>query len=475
MAVEIVLPRLGWTMEEGTFVEWLKKDGDEVKPGDLIYVVESDKTTAEVENFDTGILRIVPNGPAAGARIPVGFLLAYVAKPGEVLPFEGGVGTGTAHSTGSGTAPVPEQPLSSSKGVEGPARAIAASTNGTAPAGKTPAISPRARKVAGQLGVDWSDLKGSGSTGRIVERDVRAAAATAAAAIAAAPKVNATPVAARAAADLGVDLAALAASMPGKRIERADVERYAAERVASAAPALRQAQGPAPASRKPMSSTRKLIAERMTTTLRTVAPVTLTTEVDATELVRLRESLKADAANSGGEVPSYNDLLAKIAATALAAHPQLNARIEGDEVVTEASAHIGIAVDTERGLLVVVVRDAQDKTVRQIAQASRELIARAKDGKATMNDLRGSTFSITNLGIYDIDAFTPIINAPECAILGVGRIVAKPVIVKDKVKARKMLALSLTFDHRLVDGAPAARFLQRIKQLIETPYLWLAA
>ena len=472
MAVEIVLPRLGWTMEEGTFVEWLKKDGDEVKPGDLIYVVESDKTTAEVENFDTGILRIVPNGPAAGARIPVGFLLAYVAKPGEVLPFESGGAPKAAEA-----APVAAAPAAASAA---PA-AASASSNGSAPTGKPPAISPRARKVAGQLGVDWSGLKGSGSTGRIVERDVRAAAATAAAAIAAAPKVNATPVATRAAADLGVDLAALAASMPGKRIERADVERYAAERTEKAPvqeqvrPAAAAASAAPGASRKPMSSTRKLIAERMTTTLRTVAPVTLTTEVDATELVKLRESLKADAANSGTEVPSYNDLLAKIAATALAAHPQINARIEGDEIVTEASAHIGIAVDTDRGLLVVVVRDAQDKTVRQIAQASKELIARAKDGKATMNDLRGSTFSITNLGVYDIDAFTPIINAPECAILGVGRIVAKPVIVKDKVKARKMLALSLTFDHRLVDGAPAARFLQRIKQLIETPYLWLAA
>jgi pyruvate dehydrogenase E2 component (dihydrolipoamide acetyltransferase) len=472
MAVEIVLPRLGWTMEEGTFVEWLKKDGDEVKPGDLIYVVESDKTTAEVENFDTGILRIVPNGPAAGARIPVGFLLAYVAKPGEVLPFESGAAPKAAEAAAVAAAPA----------AVAAAPVAVASANGATAAGKPPAISPRARKVAGQLGVDWSGLKGSGSTGRIVERDVRAAAASAAAAIAAAPKVNATPVATRAAADLGVDLAALAASMPGKRIERADVERYAAERVASAAPVQEQARPAAAAasaapaaSRKPMSSTRKLIAERMTTTLRTVAPVTLTTEVDATELVKLRESLKADAANSGTEVPSYNDLLAKIAATALAAHPQLNARIEGDEIVIEASAHIGIAVDTDRGLLVVVVRDAQDKTVRQIAQASKELIARAKDGKATMNDLRGSTFSITNLGVYDIDAFTPIINAPECAILGVGRIVAKPVIVKDKVKARKMLALSLTFDHRLVDGAPAARFLQRIKQLIETPYLWLAA
>ncbi len=471
MAVEIVLPRLGWTMEEGTFVEWLKKDGDEVKPGDLIYVVESDKTTAEVENFDTGILRIVPNGPAAGARIPVGYLLAYVAKPGEVLPFESGAAPKAAEAAAVAAAPA----------AVAAAPVAVASANGATAAGKTPAISPRARKVAGQLGVDWSGLKGSGSTGRIVERDVRAAAAAAAAAIAAAPKVNATPVATRAAADLGVDLAALAATMPGKRIERADVERYAAERAEKAPvqeqarPAAAAASAASGASRKPMSSTRKLIAERMTTTLRTVAPVTLTTEVDATELVKLRESLKADAANSGTEVPSYNDLLAKIAATALAAHPQLNARIEGDEIVTEAAAHVGIAVDTDRGLLVVVVRDAQDKTVRQIAQASKELIARAKDGKATMNDLRGSTFSITNLGVYDIDAFTPIINAPECAILGVGRIVAKPVIVKDKVKARKMLALSLTFDHRLVDGAPAARFLQRIKQLIETPYLWLAA
>ncbi len=487
MAVEIVLPRLGWTMEEGVFVEWLKKDGDPVKPGDLIYVVESDKTTAEVENFDAGILRIVPNGPLAGQKIPVGLLLAYVAQPGEKLPFESGAVTGAVALGGvvMSDAPVVLVAVTANDTVTAglvAAAAVAAQSTAGVSTGNSlePAISPRARRVAGELGVDWSTLSGSGATGRIVERDIRAAVVAKAAAAASAPKVNASPIAQRAANDLGVDLAALAASMPDKRIERADVERFAAERVsktqaASAPGAPVVAAAPSTASRKPMSSTRKLIAERMTTTLRTVAPVTLTTEADATELVRLREALKAEAANGGAEAPSYNDLLAKISAVALAGHPGLNARIEGDEIVTESAAHIGIAVDTDRGLLVVVVRDAQDKTVRQIAADARALIARAREGKAAMNDLRGSTFSITNLGIYDIDAFTPIINAPECAILGVGRIVAKPVLVKNRVKARKMMALSLTFDHRLVDGAPAARFLQRIKQLIEQPYLWLAA
>ena len=450
MAVEILLPRLGWTMEEGTFVEWLKKDGDEVKPGDLIYVVESDKTTAEVENFDAGILRIPPDSPPPGARIPVGTLLAYVAQPGEVLPFER-----------AATAP-----------------AAATPANDTQPT--QPTISPRARRVAKELSVDWSRLRGSGITGRIVERDVRAAAASTAVAIkeaaataTAAPKINASPIAQRVAQDLGVDLNAVAAAItPNMRVERADVERFAAEHAAKAQVATPQRTAPS-VTRKPMSGTRRLIAERMASTMRTVAPVTLSAEADATELVRLRESLKADAANTGADVPSYNDLLAKVAARALLEYPDMNTRIEGDEIVTEASAHIGMAVDTERGLFVVVVHDVQDKTVRQIAQDSRQLIARAREGKATLDDLRGSTFTITNLGMFDIDVFTPIINAPECAVLGVGRIAAKPVAVKNRVKVRRMMALSLTFDHRLVDGAPAARFLQRIKQLIELPYLWL--
>jgi pyruvate dehydrogenase E2 component (dihydrolipoamide acetyltransferase) len=202
----------------------------------------------------------------------------------------------------------------------------------------------------------------------------------------------------------------------------------------------------------------------------------LTTEVDATELVRLRAQLKGDPAAAAQGVPTYTDLMAKLVAHALGEHPALNARLEGDAIVLSPAVHIGLAVDTERGLLVPVVRDVQAKGLRQIAQESAALVARARAGQLSGDEMRGSTFSLTNLGMYDIDAFTPILNLPECAILGLGRIVPKQVVVDaaaEKVAIRQMLYLSLTFDHRLVDGAPAARGLQRIKQLVEQPYLWL--
>jgi pyruvate dehydrogenase E2 component (dihydrolipoamide acetyltransferase) len=176
-------------------------------------------------------------------------------------------------------------------------------------------------------------------------------------------------------------------------------------------------------------------------------------------------------------VPSYNDLLVKLSAHALLEHPQLNARFDGINIVQQREVHIGLAVDTERGLLVPVIWDVPEKSLRVVAAESADLIARARAGTLQPDDMQGSTFSLTNLGMYEIDAFTPIINLPECAILGMGRIVPKQVVVDvetEQVAIRHMMYLSLTFDHRLVDGAPAARFLQRIKHLIEKPYLWLA-
>ena len=224
----------------------------------------------------------------------------------------------------------------------------------------------------------------------------------------------------------------------------------------------------------PITTVRRTIADRMATSAHTVAPVTLTTEADATELVRLRKQLKDDGRPAGS--PSYNDLLAKLVAQALLEHPMVNARFDGDTIVQSATANIGVAVDTDRGLLVPVLRDVQTKSLRQIARESAALIEKARTGRVTVDELQGGTFTITNLGMYEIDAFTPIINLPECAILGVGRIVPKQVVVDaeaERVAIRQMMFLSLTFDHRLVDGAPAARFLQRVKQYVEKPYLWL--
>lgn len=330
-----------------------------------------------------------------------------------------------------------------------------------------PMISPRARRVAHELGVVWATVKGSGRTGRIVERDIRAAAASAPVASA----VQISPVAKRAAEELGVDVNALAAQMPGQRITREHVER-AAQPLTALTPAL-LGQGE---TRSAIPRVRQVISERMSASSQTTAPVTLTTEVDATELVKLRQGLKNTGKSDNRPVPSYNDLLAKLVAEVLGDHPQLNARFEGNEIVTSSAVNMGFAVDTERGLVVPVVRDVRAKSIRQIAAEGTEFVERARNGALRTEDMSGGTFTITNLGMYEIDAFTPIINLPQCAILGVGRFVPKQVVIDaeaERVAIRQMMFLSLTFDHRLVDGAPAARFLQQVKRYIEQPYLWL--
>ena len=242
-------------------------------------------------------------------------------------------------------------------------------------------------------------------------------------------------------------------------------------------PAVVPATAPAvPDQTLPISGVRRITATRMAESAHTAASVTLTTEADATELARLRGRIVADMAGTDMAAPSYTDLLVRLVALALVEHPGLNASLDDDRIVQHQAVHVGIAVDTERGLLVPVVRDAHTKSVQQIAAVSAHLIAQARAGKAAPGDLSGGTFTITNLGMYEIDAFTPIINLPECAILGVGRIIARPVVIDEQaetVAVRKMMALSLSFDHRLVDGAPAARFLKRVKHFVEHPYAWL--
>jgi pyruvate dehydrogenase E2 component (dihydrolipoamide acetyltransferase) len=274
---------------------------------------------------------------------------------------------------------------------------------------------------------------------------------------------------------MGLDLGELARLHPGKRLERSDVE-LAVRQVIEKAASLEQS-GPQPpiaslqTSHEPLSALRRLIAERMSKSAHTTAPVTLATKVDATELVELREAIKKDRPER--IPPSYNVLLAALVARALVDHPRLNASLRDDEIVFHETVNIGIAVDTERGLVVPVLCDVQTKSLPVLAEETDQLLTRAAQGKALPDELAGGTFTITNLGVYDIDAFTPIINLPECAVLGVGRLVPELILIDGQPANRTMLTLSLTFDHRLVDGAPAARFLQRVKQFVEQPYLWL--
>ncbi len=456
MATAVVLPRLGWTMETGSIVEWLKKDGDLVKRGEILLTVQGDKATNEVEALETGVLHLLTDGPKPGQDVPIGTVLAYILKEGET--FE--------------TAPQNAEVAPTVAEATPQAGRLLVEVTGRGRGARQITISPRARRIAKELQVTWQSLVGSGSSGRIVERDVRAAAVTT-------PsddlkRVN--PAARRLADELGVDLIALTRAHPGKRITIADVEAAAvavqANIPSQAAPVSKSEDGDTVHALSPI---RRVVAHRLAANVRAIAPVTLTTDADATELARLREQIKADS-DSASHVPSYNDLLAKIAAVALSEHPSLNASWSEAGIIRHVDINIGIAVDIDEGLLVPVVRGVRDRTVQSIANESARLIAAARSGQISTEDMQGGTFTITNLGMYDVDAFTPIVNLPECAILGVGRIVARPVVVDQATEAiavRKMVALSLTFDHRVVDGAPAAKFLQRIKHLIERPYLWV--
>jgi pyruvate dehydrogenase E2 component (dihydrolipoamide acetyltransferase) len=325
--------------------------------------------------------------------------------------------------------------------------------------------------LAAEKDVDLGQVVPTGYGGvRVVERDV-------ATYISQVPK--ATPVAQRMAADTGVDLRAINGTGSGGRIVKEDVTRatQSAPTVASA-PGVAERAVALPAAevieRIPLKGVRSIIAERMGNSVHTTARVTLVMEVDATEFVVARERLKSKVAEGWGFAPGYNDLLAKIVAVALRRFPYMNARLAPDAIEILAHINIGMAVDTERGLLVPVIRDADRKNLHQFGEEFRSLADKARNGRSLPDELSGGTFTITNLGMYEVDAFTPVINLPEAAILGVGRIAPKPLARGDQVVIRQMWTLSLVFDHRLVDGAPAARFMQYIKQLIEEPYLLLA-
>ena len=439
MAVEIVMPKLGWTAEEATITEWTKKDGELVQRGEVYLLVEGDKSVNEIESFETAILRLLPDGPKVGETVKIGTLLGYFVQPGEKPPFE----AAQAAAQLGGQAEPQASPS---------AAAAAPSANPDPYAGRDkrgPKISPRALRIANELGVDWQKLTGSGTSGRIVEADVQAAAAAMAATAAAKVAVVQTP--------------------PVQPVAAPAIVPAPTQPVVRATPVASNA-------------TRKTIAARMSQSAHTTAPVTLTTEVDASELFKLRETLKGEGAGRGAAqlVPSYNDLFAKLVALALQDHPALNASWSDEGVIQHAHINIGMAVQTERGLLVPVVRDPARKSLPDIAAEANRLVEQARNATLSGDDMRGGTFTITNLGMYDIDGFTPVINLPECAILGIGRMVAKVVVVDEanprraaRTAIRKMMVLSLTFDHRVVDGAPAAQFLQRVKKFVEQPYIWL--
>ncbi len=454
MAKKVILPKLGQTMEEGTIVEWLKQEGDEVGRGDVLFTLESDKAVLEVESRSKGVLRkiLLEPGVAVPVMMPVGIIgdadediAALVAEAQAEL----------AGEAPSAAEAEPEAPSDQAEQVEetSTGETAAGIQPAQAPGGRVIA-SPRARRVAREKGVELAGITGSGPNGRIVEQDVLDYLAS---------QPAATPLARKTAEQLGVDLEELVAA--GGRIRAEDV------RAAAAAPA---APAPAAGELVPMKGVRAVIAERMARSHDETAPISLFAEADATAFVELREQLKQAFAEELGFSIGYNDLLAYIVARCLREYPYMNIRLEEGGIRHLPDVNIGMAVDSERGLLVPVLRDADQKTVKELAIEFRELVGRAREGRAQPDDLSGGTFTITNLGMYGIDYFTAMINLPEAAILSVGRIRQEPAVVEGEIAIRSRMGLGLTADHRIVDGAPAARFLQAIVRYVEKPYLLLA-
>ena len=463
MPFEVNMPQLGLTMEKGAVVEWFVEEGDPISEGQEILSVETDKSVVGVEAPQGGILAriLVP----AGETVPVGTCLAIATAPGETRPVDwqpGGAGENQARDVEAAPAPraVPATPLAAAR--RGPVEA-----------------SWKARSLARDAGLDLGAIAGSGPGGRIVAADVAADVTRARSASEAVPALEAadvTPVAANLAAALGLDLSRVPGTGPQGRITQSDVLEAAAAIIRRPpATGTRQAvpEGilPQVASTTPLKGVRKTVSQSMAASVHTSARVTLFREVDAGELVRLRERFKTQ-----GLSVSYNDLLVQMCAVALREHPAANARLGEGQIEHLDRINIGLAVDTERGLLVPVIRNADCLTTPQIAAESVRLVQAAREGRSLPDDLTGGVFTITNLGMLGIDGFTPVINLPECCILGVGRIVRKPVVVDadDTVAVRPMMTLSLVFDHRVLDGASAARFLDRIAQLVEDPMLLLA-
>ena len=467
------MPRQGQSVEACTIVRWLKQPGENVGSGEVLCEIETDKAAFEVESTASGTLlaQFVPEGEEVAVLTPI----AAVGEPGEEVP------TPTAPDASAPSAAAgPEPPASAAAAATAPAASLAGAPAAAAPdatsgqvdgvpapaaagAASTrrggPAISPRARRRAGELGVDYTALGGSGPRGRIIERDVVAAAA-------ARPALTA---AARAAVAAGAEVPAVGSGIGG-RVTLADLAGAPAAAGTEAAPSEQ-------VETVPVTGVRKLISERMRQSLLDSAQLTMNASADAEALVAYRARLKSSAEHLQLRQVTINDLILFAVARTLPQFPELNAVVRsdggGDRIERHRDVHLAFAVDTERGLVVPVINAAHQLSISGLAARAHELAAATQAGSISPDLLQGGTFTVTNLGALGVESLTPILNLPQVAILGVGALALKPVAADlaqpgppREVSYRRHLGLSLTIDHRVVDGAPAARFLQALAAAI---------
>ncbi|BAH37790.1 MAG TPA: pyruvate dehydrogenase complex dihydrolipoamide acetyltransferase [Gemmatimonas aurantiaca] len=438
MATKVMMEALSPTMEEGRLVKWVKNVGDAVKSGDTLAEVETDKAIMELVARGDGILRarLVEEGTTS----PIGATIGVIAAADEdisALTSGGGAAAPAAAAPAptAAAAPAAEAPAAPAAAPATPAPATPAAPVAAAAEAAGPVrSSPLARRLAAERGLSLSAIQGSGPNGRVIRRDIEAAGSTAASTAAAPAAASAAP---------------SASTKP----------------TAAAAPAI-QIEG----EYKDVALTqmRKTIARRLGESIGPVPTFYLTSEIDMTNVVKLREQMVA--AGDAFKV-SINDIIIKAVAVALTRHPECNAHWMGDHIRYFAAAHVGMAVATDDGLIVPVIRDAHTKGLGQIGRDARELAKKARERKLTPAEYSGGTFSVSNLGMFGIDQFTAIINPPEAAILAVGSTETKPIWDGNAFVPRQRMRVTMSCDHRIIDGAVGARFLQTFKQLLESPLL----
>ena len=408
MAYEILMPQLGLTMEEGTVSQWIKHEGDAVKAGDVVAEITTDKLTHELQSEHDGVLlKIVAQ---EGEDVPVKGVLAYIGEAGESITAAPAAAPAAAESVPAAASPAAAAPTADGRRIR---------------------ISPLARKTAAKLGVtDFAAIVGSGTSGRITQKDILAAAEAMKTAPAPAP----------------LSVAAASASEPAA--PKAGLELMEGDTVVK------------------LSGMRKVVAERMLHSHTEIPPVTQNTKVDVTELMKFRKLLLAET----GRKYSVNDLILKATAKMLRQHPEILVSYDNGQMIQRAHVNIGMAVALEAGLIVPVIRDADRLGLDALADSAKDLASRAKGNKLLPDEYKGSTFSVSNLGMFGIETFTPIVNQPDAAILGVCAVQDELTLAEDgSVSKRQVMRLSFTYDHRLIDGPTAAKFVMDLRDLLQSP------
>ncbi|HTP08158.1 MAG TPA: dihydrolipoamide acetyltransferase family protein [Anaerolineae bacterium] len=423
MATKVTMPQMGFDMTEGKVARWLKKVGDPVKKGEAVVEIETDKVNIESEAQGNGVLREILVGD--GTTVPVGTMIAIIGAADEDL-------TAIKAEAGLVAAPVVEKPSAAAQpiGETAAPTAVAPSTEGN---GRIK-VSPLARRIAKEKGVNLAQLIGTGPGGRIVKRDVETFTPAIAAVPVTAPTVFAQPIVA----------AAPAVAQPSVLW-----------------PSVLKAEEVTP------TKLRQTIAKRMVASKQTVPHFYVTSEIEMSEAMALRAKLNA-LVDEAGKI-SVNDMVLKAAANALTHFPGINASLGENVIVRHGTVNMGVAVALEQGLITVVVADADRKPLAQIAREAKDIVNRAKNGKARPEEMQGSTFTVSNLGMFDVDEFVAIINPPEAAILAVGSVRDVPVVKNGQVVPGKTMKVTISADHRVTDGAEAAKFLQEVKKNLEEP------